>query len=348
MAMEIVHVDPGYGRLMGIPNGYTKLTYVENTAYNPTSDVAFTATQGGRTTFPNLDFTFEPSGQFYKKVWSLKFSVFDPYGIDVGFADNWNGTPDVGVDFSSTKIAIRRYEEKENTDGTITAISKAVQQINNPKGFQNISVTLSITDDGTGKYLLISQIMVDDFINFYVCSVDTLPAFPQYAICIFGITDKDKAFVSNVLVGQASYDSDGTDDIPSDDGIPANTPVYRLPLVAPEEIDFEAGEDGEYIAKANGKKLLQTVDTSTLIERFGNRPLTHVVSYGNPGYRVGTAVTEATGLSKVNESGAQHGTHELSVDKTMHIYDIWKLTQHKDFAALNGVKVGWLSGGAGG
>ena len=190
--------------------------------------------------------------------------------------------------------------------------------------------------------------MVDDFINFYVCSVDTLPAFPQYAICIFGITDKDKAFVSNVLVGQASYDSDGTDDIPSDDGIPANTPVYRLPLVAPEEIDFEAGEDGEYIAKANGKKLLQTVDTSTLIERFGNRPLTHVVSYGNPGYRVGTAVTEATGLSKVNESGAQHGTHELSVDKTMHIYDIWKLTQHKDFAALNGVKVGWLSGGAGG
>ena len=111
MAMEIVHVDPGYGKLMESNN---ELTYLENDEYNPTSDVAFTATQGGRTTFPNLDFTFEPSGQFYKKVWSLKFSVFDPYGINVGFADNWNGTPDVGVDFSSTQIG--NQTQRRNSD----------------------------------------------------------------------------------------------------------------------------------------------------------------------------------------------------------------------------------------
>ena len=203
------------------------------------------------------------------------------------------------------------------------------------------------------EYLRTTTIEVDNVVDFQTYTTTTKPNLPQYALFHFG-GSSSHYYVSNVLVGQASYDGDGTDDIPSDDGIPANTPVYRLPLGAPEEIDFEAGEDGEYIAKENGKKLLQTVytgdtsDPTSLIYKFGNRPITHVVSYGNPGYRVGTAVTEATGLSKVNESGAQHGTHELSFDKTMHIYDIWKLTQHKSFAALNGVKVGWLSGGAGG
>ena len=346
MAMEIVHVDPGYGRVM-LSTSDTGTTFVENDEYNPTSGVAFTHagdSAGVYARLPNLDFSFEPSGQFYKKVFSLKFTVYAPGSgsFRAGFSKVASGAPMFGgIDIRSNNYSIVRFVEN---------VEKYSQNAGLSAGLHYVSITHSLTVDSTKEvpeYLRTTTIEVDNVVDFQTYTTTTKPNLPQYALFHFG-GSSSHYYVSNVLVGQASYEGDGNDDIPSDDGIPANTPVYRLPLGAPEEIDFEAGEDGEYIAKENGKKLLQTVDTTNLISRFGNQPITHVVSYGNPGYRVGTAVTEATGLSKADGAGVPRGTHELSFVKDMHIYDIWKLTQHKSFAALNGIQVGWLSGGTGG
>lgn len=335
--MDIVHVDPGYGRLMKLESN-TELESVENSTYNPYSSVAFTATQGARTYFP-VDLTFEPTaGQFYKKVWSLKLSVYNDSGsFYVGFCRSIASfsNPDVGVHLSGNTCHIRRY-----VDGTVDEEKNFAAT---PAGLHHISITYSLTSEATGNYLLATTIMVDNTTDFQIYSSATAPPTIQYLGCSFSISAQNHCFISNVLVGQASYEGDGTGSIPSDDGIPANTPVYRLPLGTPVT-DFEAGEDGEYIAKENGQTLLQTVNASSLVTTHGNRPINHIVAYGNPGYRVGTAVTAATGISKEGSVITPHGTHTLSFEKDMHVYDVWKIAEGSTFNDINGLQVGWRAG----
>ena len=103
------------------------------------------------------------------------------------------------------------------------------------------------------------------------------------------------------LVGQAAYEGDGTGSIPSDGGILADTPIYRLPLGI-SITDFTAGDNGEYIGTANGQTLLQTVNAATLI--------------------------------------TTHGTHSLSFNKLAHVYDVWKIGDGNTFSDINGLQVG--------
>ena len=340
--MDIVHVDPGYGKVLQSYSG-TGTTFVENDEYNPYSGVAFTHEGNGGGVYarlPNIDFTFEPNSQFYKKVWSLKLSVYTPGSgvFNAGFSTVASGSPIHGsVRISSEFYSILRY-----VDGTQLPETHS----NFSAGFHNISITLALTADGTASdtsYIRTTTIDVDGVVDFQTYAMTTAPMYlPKYALVHFG-GGSDHYYVSNVLAGQASYEGDGTGSIPSDDGIPANTPVYRLPLGTPVT-DFEAGEDGMYIAKENGQTLLQTVNASSLVTAHGNRPINHIVAYGNPGYRVGTAVTAATGISKEGSVITPHGTHTLSFEKDMHVYDVWKIAEGSTFNDINGLQVGWRAG----
>ena len=334
--MEIVHVDPGYGKMMELYSN-TELEYVENSTYNPTSGVAFTCTSGGASFFPNFDFNFEPKGQFYKKVWSLKFSFYaDGGAFYVGFthAQNAIATSDAGLQFGTSNVRARRYVEGRVQDEIIA------ESVN---GFHNVSITYSLTAEGAGNYISATTIIFDDITDFQIYTSAEETFIPSYAGLSFAISGQNHIFISNVLLGQATYEGDGTGDIPSDDGIPANTPIYRLPTGA-TDTDFTAGEDGEYIGTTNGQTLLQTVDASTLITNFGDKPINHIVAYGAPGYRVGSAVTRATGISKSDDDITSHGTHELSYVKDAHVYDVWEIGNESTFSDINGLKVGWRAG----
>ena len=259
-------------------------------------------------------------------------------GFRAGFSTVASGAPiHGGVQITSNSYNINRYVEGTQLSAYTSGFSA---------GLHNISITLALTADGTGSgitYIRTTTIDVDGVVDFQTYAMTTLPSYlPQYALIYFG-GGSNHYYVSNVLVGQASYEGDGTGSIPSDDGIPANTPVYRLPLGTPVT-DFEAGEDGMYIAKENGQTLLQTVNTSSLAQAHGNRPVNHIVAYGNPGYRVGTAVTAATGISKEGSSITAHGTHTLSFEKDMHVYDVWKIAEGSTFNDINGLQVGWRAG----
>ena len=342
--MDIVYVDPGYGKLMESNN---ELTYVENATYNPYSGVAFApaGSSGARAHFPNLDFTFEPTGQFYKKVWSVKLSIYsDGTGLlHVGFTRAASSTnPDVGVNISSNSCSINRYVDDStvyefNFTGGFSA------------GFHNISVTLALTADATGSgisYTRTNTIEVDDEVDYQTYTTTTALNTPSYIVLGFG--SGNHYYVSNVLIGQAAYEgevsTDGSDDIPSDDGIPADTPIYRLPLGTPITNGFELNENGEYVAKTNGSTLLQTVNANDLITAHGNQPINHIVAYGNPGYRVGGAVSAATGISKSGNIITPHGSCELSFDKTSHIYKAWAIDNGSSFSSINGLQVGWQTG----
>ena len=270
----------------------------------------------------------------------VKFSVYNAGGsFYAGFCRSIASlsSPDVGVHLSGNICHIRRY-----VDGTVNEERNFAAT---PAGLHHISITYSLTAEITGNYLLATTIIVDNTTDFQIYSSATAPPTIQYLGCSFSISAQNHCFISNVLIGQASYEGDGTGSIPSDDGIPANTPVYRLPLVTPITNDgFTSNEDGIYVTNTNGSKLLKTVDVDTLKNTWGNQPINHIVSYGNPGYRVGSAVTEAWGISRSGNTITPHGKHILNFEKDAHIYDVWKIADGSKFSDIDGLQVGWRAG----
>ncbi|MBQ6296629.1 MAG: hypothetical protein IJK81_02920 [Selenomonadaceae bacterium] len=237
----------------------------------------------------------------------------------------------MGLEFSSSKVNARRY-----IDGAV----KEDQIAENSIGFHNVSITYAVTADNTGNYISTSAIIFDDITDFQTYTSETVPDIPQYAGFSFAISAWNHVYISNVLVGQVFYSGNGTGSIPSDNGIPADTPIYRLSLGTPIT-DFTAGDKGEYIGTAN---VLQAVNASSLITTHGNRPINHIFAYGDLGYRVGSAVSSATGIYKSDNNINSHGTHTLSFDKTAHIYDVWKIGDGNTLSDINGLQVSWRAG----
>lgn len=341
--MDIVLVDPGYGRFLNPVNNsgnkYGELEPVENATYNPYSGVAFHSKSSPILLLPEVfDFTFEPTETIYKKVWSVKFSVYmdaNASGLSAGFSHALNADVDIGMSLgnaSSHKPKFVRFIDGNDEDTQINT------DIPTTAAFYNVSVTYAVTYENGINYSA-STIIFNDEVDYQ--QSEGAVFIPTFFMFKHSTSAYNHFHISNVLAAQATYD--GTGDMPSDDGIPADTPIYRLPLGNPVT-DFEQGEDGEYIAKENGKTLLQAANTDTLVTQFGDRPINHIVAYGNPGYRVGSNVSVATAISKSNDTVITHGSTGLDYDKTMHIYDVWGIGEGNTLSSINGLQVGWRSG----
>ena len=147
-------------------------------------------------------------------------------------------------------------------------------------------------------------------------------------------------YVSNVLAGVATYAGDGTD-IPSDEGIPVDTMIYKLSLGTPTSDSTFTKNGDEYVANTTGKNLLQSITTST-----GSQTVNHLVVYGNPGYMVGSRVTQAAGISRaaggtITQPGKKR---DLSYETDAHVCDFWKIDD-TTLSNLYGLQVGWRAGG---
>ena len=340
--MDIVHVDPGYGILTGTNN---ITSYVENDTLNPTSSFAF-STNGSklvRAQLPNLDFTFNPTaGRLIKKVWSIKATVYYVSGnVQLGFTRSATSSlPDVGVGFTSGKCTVYHY-----VNGSRTNEDSGIEQVS---GRHNLAITLSLTADGTASgisYTRTSIIEIDGAKDYQTATTSTLSEKQQYLTLYMSVVQNvdNRSYFSNILVGQDSYDGDGGGSVPSDEGIPYNTPIYRLPLGNPVT-NFTTGENGEYVGTANGQTLLQTINTSGLSASLRNANINRIVAYGYPGYCVGSAVTSATGISKSGSTVTAHGTHALSETPTSYICDIWAIEEDSTLSDINGLQVGWRAG----
>ena len=369
--MEIVYVDPGYGKLVAYPTPsvYTgRLTWVKNKAYNPTSDVAFThdSDDNYATTFPTyallpdvLDFD-QPNnrtavaGKYVKKVCSLKCLAYFASGtktLEIGFNQSYGNPIVAGVSFSTLNNG--------NISCKLTAFTKTETISGSANNYLcDISITYSYAYDArsTTKYIRSGSVTVSGFSKSVTATdeneTSTLPTYQAPKCCVLyrGI-GTPHPYVSNVLVGQGYYEADGND-IPEGKGIPVDTRIYRLTTSATNNSGFSTRtietevasvfggqtmkeSNTEYYTNTNGAKLLQQISSS------GDTPANHIVVYGNPGYREGANVTEATGM----EGTAAKGTRTLSAEQDAHICDWWKDGNATTFSSLYGKYVGWKAGG---
>lgn len=341
MAMEIVYVDPGYGRLM-LPDA-NPFEYEKNATYNTTSGVAFTAKGDYTRTFPELDLSFNPSGtaQICKKVWSVKLTA---YGKSAGYfalgvvenEANGGSATHLGIDVRPNVINWRTHD---GTKTTTTQQKTLNDDSFSSAGTHNLSVTFSLTatqKTGGTEYTITNILMLDNAVKSATNTTATKPDVGKY----FGLyfSNNRYTYVSNVLAGVATYEGDGTN-MPSDEGIPVDTMIYRLSLgESTSDSNFTKNSDGEYVANASGQNLLQPIHTNT-----GTQTVNHLVVYGNPGYTVGVSVPKAagiyrpTGSSTINQAGKKR---VLSSNPDAHVCDFWKIND-TTLSNLYGLQVGW-------
>lgn len=345
--MDIIFIDPGYGKGFSVSSGGS-LTSVESEEYNPVNGVAFTGSAGTTAYFYLPSSITSVPSDYFEKHMTFKFSFYCPQQPAHSLTIE---SPKYGATSSSGYATINLSPNSctfklGSTRQTITGNGSAT-------GFHNFAFTVCIgVKNRSNPYRLARHICCEFDGNSAAIALDnqlTYSEFSSYLNILFqnytftspGLSSGDY-YISNIIVATLIV-------ISTSSGMEGNS----LPLLSSEAFpvpltlskptgDFSSVGGGEYVGNASGQKLLQTIDTSDAVAKFGaTSKVSHLVVYGNPGYRVGSNITEAYGISKDgNSSITSHGSCELSTDTDATTCVAWETPDTK-LPDLDGLKVGW-------
>ena len=331
MALTISYFDPGYGA------GIDGVTCVENETYNPVNGVAFTKNNGVVAVFVPNPGTPSATTHFAKRVTArfsayFDFRVSDSFMVGFGSATSMNNDKNYLYFNGSSHGHKLAGESATATDG------------NSLNGFHNISFSvLARTSNAIGsKHWLTYEI--DDGVNHswnraWSNSSIANEVFTDYIVFKFSNSSGSLCYVSNVIITTeyvAGNDAESINLLM----LSSNHFPVKLPLKDTSG-DFISLGDGEYVGNSAGQKLLSVVDASDVITKFGGTSkVSHLVTYGHPGYRVGANITNATGISEENSSIAAHGSCSLSTDTDASAAVAWAVDNTR-LSDVDGMKIGW-------
>ena len=126
----------------------------------------------------------------------------------------------------------------------------------------------------------------------------------------------------------------------------SDTTLIKLPLSTPPSGNFSAEGDGKYVGTKSGQQLVQTIDATDLITKFGGETkVNNLIVYGNPGYRTGNGITTAYGGSNDDYGDGKFttkGSCTLSADPNAIASVAWDETDNATtLDDLDGLEVGW-------
>lgn len=349
--MEIIYIDPGYGK--GVTDGGQTLTCVESDNYNPINGVAYTFSVP-QTDSP-MHFLPIPTsalavptvsdGQFFTKIISFKCSVYldlaYPYDFFAGFQKNLSDT----VDFDYVMIGSRGCTVK----GKISSQSYSKKITSGAvKGLHDIVISISLVKYQYGNsaafYITLTFDIDGDIYSprTGVTSLESAPFGNGIFVSPAALTG-GTCYVSNIIVASSTEISDTSPEVTSPAPIlSSDTTLIKLPLSTPPSGNFSAEGDGKYVGTASGQQLLQTIDATDLITKFGgDTKVNNLIVYGNPGYRTGNGITTAYG-GYVDGSFYTSGSCTLSADPNAIASVAWdETTNNRTLDDLDGLQVGW-------
>lgn len=175
-------------------------------------------------------------------------------------------------------------------------------------------------------------------------NVMTLVTYPLGQNLYFYFPPEGEFYVSNIIVAVNSKLDVTSPEIQSSTPL-LRSQIYpvRLPLSAPtDDSTFVADADGKYVGTASGQKLVQTIDTSELITKYGGTTkVSHLGVLGNPGYYVGYGITTASGITEANGTVTAHGSCALSQSPNANPNVVWQTASGATLADIDGLKIGW-------
>lgn len=331
--MDIVYIDPGYGKGFTVTYG-TNISYVENETYNPINGIAFTGNptssspnNGCTIVFPTPPALLTAPNTYFVKRLSCRFSAYldlqpnQKLGFGCGYtASNGLVTGTCVAQIGQESCSCYVSSESVTTVDGLSSIA----------GIHNVAFTAcsvntnknSANNFFTNNKSIICDVDGNTFSKEQAVEISSATGFARYAqypfsdYIYFRIPDSQTnvCYISNIIVTisiETSETAQSTSQLPLLSG---ETLPVRLPLGAPVTT-FTAGDNGEYIGTENGQTLLQAVNASQAITQYGgNQPINHIVAYGNPSYRVGSGITQASGISESDGTITSHGTTELSTE----------------------------------
>ncbi|MBQ6298639.1 MAG: hypothetical protein IJK81_13325 [Selenomonadaceae bacterium] len=304
--MDIVYIDPGYGA------GLAGVTCVENEEYNPINGVAF---KGSRSVnAPNS-----------AGIISVRFSAY--------FGSDSSGI--ITVKSSANYATIGPTSCTCFTGGNSGNTSTSTYSLT---GFHNfvVSFGMNITTSLINHKVVVTGDLNHTVSGWYNNSGASASSYRQN---IFNGTisiNSPETYISNIIVAtDTSYSPCLTTDML----------LVKLPLKNTSG-DFLSVGDGEYVGNTAGQTLLSTInagENSDVITKFGaTGKVSHIVTYGNPGYRVGSNIETAYGISQSgNDSITAHGNCSLSTANDANAFVAWEADSGTKLSDLDGLKVGW-------
>lgn len=309
MALTISYIDPGYGA------GLDGVTCVENETYNPINGVAFTSV--GHVGIPISSGITTLSSANQTKVVTVRFLIFNSTGVQFE-ASFYHSSPNFGTyyykifcpsDAKFHNVALARHVIINLSNKTQAYIMRTIQDIDSNITTTDV-YTMSNNPDSSSLQKLLRR------------------GFGTVLQFLFPVHTTGVCYVSNVIVTVG------------DEALSSGAFPVKLPLKNTSG-DFISLGGGEYVGNSKEQKLLSVVDASDVITKFGaSSKVSHLVSYGHPGYRVGANITSATGITEENRSIAAHGSCSLSTDTDASAAVAWAVDNTR-LSDVDGMKIGW-------
>ena len=359
--MEIIYIDPGYGSFGKDFNTTDPKSpnYVENYQYNPINGVAFNVNQyciflmPFPTTLLNYpDIT--DANKHYIKCVSVKFSVYLEGLNGTGGSSTFSAPFSTGFQIYGTNNA---YGSSPATlpyvrffaDKYIVGAGSSSETLNysnsSSEGFHNVAFSIHSDNTNVSRF---GTCDVDGSINTF-----TIPSFPSKSnapygtgfIFAFNQPQYGTSYVSNIILATSVevIETELTVTSPSPI-LSSDTTLIKLPLSTPPSGNFSAEGDGKYVGTASGQQLVQTIDATDLITKFGgDTKVNNLIVYGNPGYKTGNGITTAYGISNSDDGDnnfTTHGSCTLSADPNAVASVAWEMHSHT-LSDIDGLNVGW-------
>ena len=352
-------IDPGYGKNL-LPR--TGIQSVESINYNPYGGVAILGkgvtvfydspyAPVTKTSFPSISTAVGTTASGAWRI-SISFLVYckdmaNGGSFSIGYAKTTGATEPnfCGITISNgsyTRHFAHTPPSSTELTGTLSggahSISMSICASKWHKG-SNINTNHKYT-----YFMSIDGKAVSFSASKNVISGETVTDFWYYPR-VFGMwfppEGEGKFYVSNIICCHSSKTTDDGTEITAGTPIPVGTKLIPLPLSEPETTFIpDATGNSEYIGTSKGQTLLQTIDTSSLIETYGEQtPVDTVVVYGNPGYQ---NVSPGTifGVLDTKKKQGNSSTLPTTTDSNYGI-DLETPTTLSD---LHGKQIGWEIG----
>ena len=307
--MSFKYINPGYAELLDVQGGTTVTDATKSKTgicfYQPTDKKGLTLAETPTGLYGKFDvYIGNDYNSFSTKIVLLRSNGYTENGI--GFVK------------SSNAMYFMRYYNGNSSVGT--------------KAYISSPETLNLKLDAVNTFWFRVATGSEGYLEIYSNGVSV----EKYDFAIDFAT-------SLTLVVYASNSNGAISNlILSDTEIHKKEQVVILPI-SNTETTMTAGEDGKYIAGADGQILLQAVDTASLIAEYGaDSDIKGIAVIGNPAYRTAEGLANLTALSHDGTAITEFGT-KIAPQSTSGMVGIGKVMSMK-LPALANYKFGWKAG----
>ena len=307
--MSFKYINPGYAELLDVEGGTT----IKDATKSKTGVCFYQPTDK-----KGLNLADTPTG-LYGKFDVYIGNDYNNFSIDIAMLRS-NGYTENGIGFvkSSNAMYFMRYYNGNSSIGT--------------KAYLSSPDTLNIKLDAVNTFWFRVVTGSEGYLEIYSNGVSV----EKYNFAIdFATSLTLVVYVSNSHGAISNL-------ILSDTEIHKKEQVVILPI-GDTETTMTAGEDGKYIAGADGQMLLQTVDTASLVAEYGaDSDIKGIAVIGNPAYRTAEGLANLTALSHDGTTLTEFGT-KIAPQSTSGMVSIGKAMSLK-LPELADYKFGWKAG----